>query len=275
MKLKWEKTICCLMIIILGTMWGCGNKKEPQSDIENNSPNGNVVHEEVNQKAPEDVLEADKKEYLKQVSIIVNNRDIWCLPAEYENETYEYAITDLDENGRLEIIISDMGGSGSYSHNFFYEVNKELDGIVKMHNPTEQEKTQPDILIDFERVYIDSDGVHHYIVTDYLKQDEHTYYITIGVMSISENQISHEYLASRTEVETDKGVKAAHKDYAGNDISEDEYYRVVKEYFEGYPEWKVHIEWQNARELKDMNEQELLQELSKSAEQFVFEKVNG
>ena len=63
MKLKRKKTICCLMIILLGTMWGCGNKKEPQSDGENNSPNGNVIHEEVDQNVQEDVSETDKNRY--------------------------------------------------------------------------------------------------------------------------------------------------------------------------------------------------------------------
>ena len=52
--------------------------------------------------------------------------DVWC-----------YAVTDLDGNGRLEIISSDTQGSGHYVTTRMLEVNEDLTGLTPIENNNE------------------------------------------------------------------------------------------------------------------------------------------
>ena len=49
-----------------------------------------------------------------------------------EDENYHYAITDLDQNGRLELIVSTgMIGTGHFTTNWYYEISKDGSKLKK------------------------------------------------------------------------------------------------------------------------------------------------
>ncbi|MBQ1580144.1 MAG: hypothetical protein IIZ86_03335, partial [Firmicutes bacterium] len=50
-----------------------------------------------------------------QVKLIAENKDLWLVTDVNEADLYQYAVTDLDENGRLELIATITEGSGQFS----------------------------------------------------------------------------------------------------------------------------------------------------------------
>ena len=79
-------------------------------------------------------------EVLEQIQIIYDNYDIWKLQTETDTDLSEadglssprYAVTDLDNDGMLEIMKTGFAGSGVYSRNIFYEVTE--DGELELLN---------------------------------------------------------------------------------------------------------------------------------------------
>ena len=102
----------------------------------------------------EEEIAADRK---KQVELIQKSSDVWWNPSLYDSEKGEkgtingkkvfvneavdkYMITDLDQNGRLEIIQSYLHTDSFYSSTLvaagqekFFEVNENRDGLVECH----------------------------------------------------------------------------------------------------------------------------------------------
>ena len=72
------------------------------------------------EKNPSAVIVADE-----QLQIIADAVDLWAVPAEHANERYAYCVTDLDGNGRLELIAANYGGTGHYTYTRFYEVSED------------------------------------------------------------------------------------------------------------------------------------------------------
>lgn len=63
----------------------------------------------------------------EQLQVIAENRSRWCPDLEYAGELCQYAVADLDRNGRYEVIVSDMAGTGLYTYSRFFEINDSYD----------------------------------------------------------------------------------------------------------------------------------------------------
>lgn len=104
----------------------------------------------------------------KQLKLIADQRDLWAISPDGSMSGYSYAVTDLDQNGHLELIVSTTQGSAHYTDSTYYEVNTSFDGL----SPCKQDKKEGDPLGSLGAVapvYCDlKAGVYHYIVTDRL-----------------------------------------------------------------------------------------------------------
>ena len=116
---------------------------------------------------PLDLSGMDEK-VRSQLELFVKNRNQW-LSVEWEPERGQFAIQDLDKDGRLELIVWTTGGTGFYSDNFFYQMSE--DGL-SMTEIAQAEK-QPNNLVwdlgvegDDMKVYADTSGRRYYMVTD-------------------------------------------------------------------------------------------------------------
>ena len=116
--------------------------------------------------SPEDITEEIKPSYEDQIEIIAQKADEWF--GIDVNTSYSYCVTDLDANGRLEIISSGIGGSGQFSFGNIYEVNSTFDGLDKCG---ENGSFHPDITLKDEIFCrIDPEtGKIYYEVYDYMR----------------------------------------------------------------------------------------------------------
>lgn len=67
-----------------------------------------------------------------QIYTISQNSDLWYEGSGEGYHKIKYAVTDLDMNGRLEIIMSDFNEDSYFSRNRFYEVTEDYSGLYKM-----------------------------------------------------------------------------------------------------------------------------------------------
>lgn len=112
---------------------------------------------------PARILIPENDELAKQVELLVQELATWG--QEDEMDHWGYMVTDLDNNGRLEIIFSYFGGSGLFSINYLFEVDEKGETLVFAEWP--EEVGQPDILVDsMTGYYLEETDQYYYIVVD-------------------------------------------------------------------------------------------------------------
>lgn len=116
--------------------------------------------------------------YSDQIDTIVQNKDTWCftMPADageefgYNESDYYYWITDLDQNGYLEVIRSSTTGNGGYYNNDYYEVSPDGKSLIKVETDEGEDAPAADLwsIGEYSRGYYDAKtGTYHYPQPDH------------------------------------------------------------------------------------------------------------
>lgn len=106
-----------------------------------------------------------------QLKLIAENVELWRYEEDYLS--CGYAVTDLDQNGRLEILASSMQGTGLYTYTICFEVNEAGDGMDQVVLDSEVLMflgSEPDIMQKTATVYCDSaEAVYRYLFDDTMR----------------------------------------------------------------------------------------------------------
>ena len=94
---------------------------------------------------PQEEAQTAAVEPADQVKLIAENRDLWLLTDPMQADIAQYAVTDLDENGRLELIATITEGSGQFSTTQFYEVSEDYTKLVQLPYSYGETHSEPDI----------------------------------------------------------------------------------------------------------------------------------
>ncbi len=198
-----------------------------------------------------------------QLQIMAERAGAWLDPSMVlSKEPYRMAVADLDNNGRLELIVSRMGGSGVYTTSHCYEINETLDGLTECSLNLEEGQSEPDILSAATDVYRSEEGEFYYIFHDYSRVDE-KYYDTIVALSLSEGMITTKPLAVQSE-DYESEEKLLYHDMEGNLLKEKEYLRIADEVFEDCIRAEAYFGWQDLRGLENPETEVLLKLLQTS-----------
>lgn len=198
------------------------------------------------------VSDVTEQEYIEnQLQIILDNY-IW--PSEHY--IYRYAITDLDQNGRLEFISTIQQGSGKYTDSYYYEVNESFNGLTDL-KMTKLEESGADIVVDSVPVYYDLDNnIYYYIFNDVLKDGIHRYYENKRAISLKDGKLSEYMLAYKTtwykENPSVSSPSVSYEDLDGNEISENEYNCIADITFPDFIKKEAYIYWFDIDDL-DLN----------------------
>lgn len=208
----------------------------------------------------------------KQLEIIAANMNVWASSMDYANDVYHYAVTDLDQNGRLELIASNQGGTGNYTYSTFYEMNETYDGLTVIHRNLQEGDSEVDIAVDSIPAYYDtSSDVIYYIFQDFAKIGPAEYYEDKRALSLEAGQIKELLLASKyTEYQEDK-VRNTWKNANQIEITEEEYKAIEDTFFSALEKKAVTFHWcqfSQAEELSNLSQEELLDLLTVSYEGF-------
>lgn len=119
----------------------------------------------------------------RQLKLLSEKSAVWRLE-KYEKEEpyiysgterYHYRVSDLDQNGRLELMSTTTTGNGYHFYNEYYEVNETGDNLNKLIllEDADGESPAPDIgnvigeVVENSVYYNAEDGTYHYLEMDY------------------------------------------------------------------------------------------------------------
>ncbi len=207
-----------------------------------------------------------------QFALIIDNSELWL-----DNEIVGsyFAVTDLNWNGRLEVISATEGGTGIFTYSRIYEVDEAMEGLYQMQSGYEEYDSQMDIIVDSTALYREGE-TFHYLFTDYLRNGWAENYLTVGALSVTDGAYQPTVLAYRivtmTESEGDYVENTIYIDADGNEISEEEYNSAVDERFGLLQKYDVLFGWESMYEL---TETDLEQYVAASWEGFQIRKSEG
>ncbi len=80
-----------------------------------------------------------------QVKLIAASRDLWLSADPQQADFVRYAVTDMDENGRLELIATVTEGTGQFSSTQFWEVSEEFSKLEPVTYDLDGAQSEPDL----------------------------------------------------------------------------------------------------------------------------------
>lgn len=181
----------------------------------------------------------------EQIALFVANRDLWYPQEEYY-VPYTFAVTDLDQNGRLEILINICMGTGFFSQNAAWEVNEAGDGIVKCSGIFDTYDGQPDIAYTQMQVYDAGNGIYYYIVSDYQRNGWEFNVTNKYAISLSCGQIYGTHLGTMLcENYSDGTQTISYVDSTGAEITEDAFETLAESVYADLTARTAQFLWQN------------------------------
>ncbi len=262
--------ILLIVVITLTVILICKNKEEKENNIDNdnNINASNSIISDLNKDEEKEDINVNK-----QIKVIVDNKDLW-LEEDDDFINYVYAITDLDQNGRLEIMSTSNQGSGMYSYNNFFELNTNLDGLNKIVTDIEEGDSQSEIGIDKTQVFFDEvNNKYYYIFNDVIRINSYEYENSKKVIMLNNGFITDDMIAYKTTVyknETDDPIEKYY-DKDDNIISKEQFERVDKLIYGKMIEKEVTFNWNKIP--KNTANNQIISVLTKSYTKFTLKNV--
>ena len=109
-------------------------------------------------------------DYSSQIQLIAQQQPQWdqtvldgVLPSYY----FHYAVTDLDWNGRLEILAMSTQGTGIFTYGTFYQVSQDLTQLEPCAIVGDDGYSLPELIMDFVPAGYDPEsGTYYYVFKD-------------------------------------------------------------------------------------------------------------
>lgn len=181
-----------------------------------------------------------------QIKLIETNRALWAFNSEFDDMwPWGYTITDLDNNGRLEVIaVSSNRGSGLYTYAKMWEVTEDGRNLA---NCLDSNYGEPWSGIDKSELicYFDQKTNSYYYVCEGMIRDgvdrvEHT----VSVLELKDGKADWRCLATKIVMRrygASQVINCYNAD--GAPISEEDYNTAVERRFEGMQRTTVQLTW--------------------------------
>lgn len=205
---------------------------------------------------------------LRQLQVMADQVELWAGDDRFGAE-YRYTVTDLDQNGRLELIVSTLQGSGLYTYSSYYEVNKALDGLELCEQTDRDERySEADIQVDQVPAFYDARvGHYYYIFGDVVRNGAAEHYYNKRALWLRDGKIREWPLANMDVVQTTGETVIECRDAEGNAISEEEYRKIEDVAFSDFTKISADLAWfkpNSTADLKAMGSEALVEELTNS-----------
>ena len=189
-------------------------------------------------------LEVTVLPYDQQKALIEANRAQWELDRDYC--PWFYTITDLDMNGRLEIICACTQGTGVFTTAFVWELSEDFKTLVPCADFIEEGMSFPEIIVDSAERYFDADsGQYWYVFSDLTKNGYAEQYLSTIALCLEKGQIMSSTIASKEilykDVQGEPEISCT--DHEGRPISEADFESAAERAFAGFEKSSLSLEW--------------------------------
>ena len=268
------------LLLVCSVLNGC----QPKKNVQNTEPKHQTktpVSEAKETPAPQatEIPTATPKQteehcMEKQIQLFADNRQIWM--AEYMDDAYEpysYTVTDLDRNGRLEVILSSCQGTGHFTYSHFYEVNEEINSLVECDWSVQEGDSEPDIIVNEVPVYLDRDkGVPYYIFSDYSQNGYAEQYEAVCALSIQCGVVRNNIIGrSSTIYQDENSFTQTFTNAEEEKVSKDEFKKLPSIFFVNADQFTVRFQWNEIQTREDVmkeSDEELTEILMESYQVF-------
>lgn len=271
--------LLCVFVIMGLTSCG-GANSEPQNSVSSGGAVSGQSVEEAHEKVKQKMISIEQ-----QISLIAGSDSIWRMKgATEDNDSFSYALTDLDQDGYIEILTIQTRGTGRFTRYYIYEVDETGKGLTEWGIEQDTRVEEEGVAADFNEfpmeVYRDGrTGSYHYSSADFVHESAAKGMIYMVDMEIRDNVVRERivtYMKSEFDVEEeDSQYKQNYFDAGGKRISEEESAAETAAYYEGME--KRHMfystRWFEAEEFDEMTQEEREWEIESSWDAFSIEKV--
>lgn len=132
----------------------------------------------------------------EQIRLLINQAERWKQVDESGSSLFYYAVTDLDWNGRLEIIAASTQGTGIFTYGTMYEVSEDYTSVQACVMPCGEGEALPEIIMNFVPAAFDpATGTYYYIFKDDYRNGAAEYGQAIMPLSLHNGAVTCETLA--------------------------------------------------------------------------------
>ena len=230
---KTRLTLAPLLLLCCALLCACGGKKSETVSVPTPAP--------VVKAAPAPTPAMSDAE---QRNLIERCRNIW-----YKQEpTYDdwfYTITDLDHNGRLEVITASQQGTGLFTYVDCWEIDPGFTGLVVCPDNTREGEAWPDIIVDQLTWYHDpATGRYTYLCEDFMRDGMARSYTGQDCFSLYNGSFVLRLLASKEESFDAQGNPSVrYHDADGREITMNDYTNAAFAAFEGQEQGTISLNW--------------------------------
>lgn len=178
-----------------------------------------------------------------QYACIADHKAEWFSPAENYSAQPMYTVTDLDHNGRLEVIFSVCEGSGMYSTSRLWEVSSDAQSLISIPYGVEEGDSEPDLTYDIVTHYY-NDEKDFYLFTDVVRISAAESVFNRYAVSLYHGNGEITLIGSSRQVYDDAGISEEnYYDGNGQEISAEEYGNLEAAFFAGCQEENGYLNW--------------------------------
>ncbi len=201
----------------------------------------------------------------EQLRELVKFRELW--KAQDESDWWGYTVTDLDHNGRLEIISSETHGTGHYTTTRLWEVNEDGKGLTACGT---DENCKPVMgPTPTAPAYYDAEsGRCWYLFSDDVRDSAARCYQSLRALSLVNETVEGRFCALKSTVYDPNGLElVSYQDADRTAISSEEYQQLLWNSFPGLEPLTARFVWVE-QHLDELEDDALFQELKHSMEGF-------
>ena len=233
LKLLPVLLLCCLALC------ACSAKQAAPTPAPSPTPTAVDIYAATPTPAPTPapMSEADQR------ALIERSRAVW--QPDLSNETWFSAITDLDRNGRLEVLTASLQGTGLFTWVNVWEVNESFTGLSRCPDNTREGEAWPDIIKDTITCYRDSvSGRYTYVCEDMMRDGAAHYWTGLDSFCLENGRIELRTLASKDELYDNLGGSSVrYFNENGTEISMDDYSNMERNRFQGQEQGTLTLSW--------------------------------
>ncbi len=203
-----------------------------------------------------------------QIYIFTENVNEWNDTYTYNEYPFYVTVTDLNKDGKLELITATIDGTAKYSHNNYYVVKMGKSEVVQLQTSIGQGQSSADIIYNImyqgnEKenvpVYYDVKNKMYYSIhKDYTISPEGKVQGIVG-LTLDGDMIKEERIVYAYYERDDERFEASYWNYEKEELSVESYQMIEENTYPDFKRMEMTWKWHKAtwREISDMDQNEL------------------